>query len=117
MPSPQKRAGTGHSSSAFSGAFSPEHNPASLILPEGAPHRALSRNLEKSTHVSAHSHMSPPSSNTSTMDINRQSGVRGGGEERAADNTENRFELFLLGDGEKKVTEEADTRKLALDYP
>ena len=29
----------------------------------------------------------------------------------AEDNTQPRFELFLLGDGEKKVTEEADTRK------
>lgn len=27
------------------------------------------------------------------------------------DNQPARFELFLLGDGEKKVTEEADTRK------
>ncbi|MCJ1451016.1 DNA-directed RNA polymerase II core subunit [Mycoblastus sanguinarius] len=28
----------------------------------------------------------------------------------AEDNVQHRFELFLLGDGEKKVTEEADTR-------
>ncbi|KAL8824973.1 MAG: hypothetical protein Q9170_007980 [Blastenia crenularia] len=28
----------------------------------------------------------------------------------AEDNVPNRFELFLLGDGEKKVTEETDTR-------
>ena len=28
------------------------------------------------------------------------------------ENVPNRFELFLLGDGEKKVTEETDTRKL-----
>ncbi|CAD6574577.1 MAG: DNA-directed RNA polymerase II core subunit [Alectoria sarmentosa] len=28
----------------------------------------------------------------------------------AEDNTQPRFELFLLGEGEKKVTEEADTR-------
>lgn len=27
------------------------------------------------------------------------------------DNTQPRFELFLLGEGEKKVTEEADTRE------
>lgn len=27
------------------------------------------------------------------------------------DNVPSRFELFLLGDGEKKVTEAADTRK------
>lgn len=31
----------------------------------------------------------------------------------AEDNTQPRFELFLLGDGEKKVTEEADTRKFS----
>ena len=30
------------------------------------------------------------------------------------DNVENRFELFLLGDGEKKVTEAADTREFLL---
>lgn len=29
------------------------------------------------------------------------------------DNQPARFELFLLGDGEKKVTEEADTRELS----
>ena len=29
----------------------------------------------------------------------------------AEDNVQPRFELFLLGEGEKKVTEEADTRK------
>ena len=31
----------------------------------------------------------------------------------AEDNTQTRFELFLLGDGERKVSEEADTRKLS----
>lgn len=31
----------------------------------------------------------------------------------AEDNTQPRFELFLLGEGEKKVTEEPDTRKLS----
>ena len=31
----------------------------------------------------------------------------------AEDNTQPRFELFLLGDGEKKVTEDADTRKFS----
>ena len=30
----------------------------------------------------------------------------------AEDNVPNRFDTFLLGDGEKKVVEEADTRKL-----
>ena len=32
-----------------------------------------------------------------------------------SDNVGNRFELFILGDGEKKVTEEVDTRKHALE--
>lgn len=31
----------------------------------------------------------------------------------AEDNTQPRFELFLLGEGEKKVTEEADTREFS----
>ncbi|KAL8713534.1 MAG: hypothetical protein Q9220_002396 [cf. Caloplaca sp. 1 TL-2023] len=33
-----------------------------------------------------------------------------GAHANAEENVSNRFELFLLGDGEKKVTEEADTR-------
>ena len=43
--------------------------------------------------------------NINVFGVNRQR------ETRAVDNTEDRFELFLLGDGEKKVAEEADTRK------
>ena len=36
----------------------------------------------------------------------------------AEDNLPPRFELFLLGEGEKKVTEEADTRKFGfLSFP
>ena len=36
----------------------------------------------------------------------------------AEDNVQPRFELFLLGEGEKKVTEEADTRKFSfLSFP
>ena len=36
----------------------------------------------------------------------------------AEDNVPPRFELFLLGEGEKKVTEEADTRKFGiLSFP
>lgn len=34
----------------------------------------------------------------------------------AEDNTQPRFELFLLGEGEKKVTEEADTRKFSYSF-
>lgn len=57
--------------------------------------------------------MSRPSSYTANMDINAFCGERNR-ESRAVDNTEDRFELFLLGDGEKKVSEEADTRELTL---
>ena len=34
------------------------------------------------------------------------------GNPTSEDNQPDRFELFMLGDGEKKVTEEADTREL-----
>ena len=33
------------------------------------------------------------------------------------DNNQPRFELFLLGEGEKKVTEEADTRESSFSSP
>ena len=36
---------------------------------------------------------------------------RGEARNVAEDNVETRFELFLLGDGEKKITEEPDTRQ------
>ena len=42
--------------------------------------------------------------------INRGAFVHGD-RPTAGDNIENRFELFLLGEGEKKVTEAPDTRK------
>ena len=45
-------------------------------------------------------------------DAPRQNRSGGGGDAGAAlDNVQDRFELFLLSDGEKKVTEEADTRE------
>ena len=34
----------------------------------------------------------------------------------AEENVPNRFELFLLGEGEKKITEEPDTRKFTFAY-
>ena len=110
MPLPSGRAGTTHASSNFSGSFSPV-SPASLIAPSGDPApAAVSRNLSNDTYISHHSHMTRPCGNTANMDINAftKNGPR---ESCAVDNTQNRFELFLLGDGEKKVTEEADTRK------
>lgn len=102
-----------HSYSAFSGNFSPL-SPVSLIAPTGEPiPRAPPRNLSNSTYTSNTSHMSKPSGNTASMDINSLGMGRRGGLQ-AEDNTADRFELFLLGDGEKKVTEEADTRKSTL---
>jgi hypothetical protein len=103
-----------HSYSAFSGNFSPS-SPVSLIAPigEDTP-RAPPRDLSQSTYTSNTSHMSKASGNRASMDINSLGMGRRGGS-RAEDNTADRFELFLLGDGEKKVTEEADTRKSALD--
>ena len=41
------------------------------------------------------------------------SGYSRGSRATAEDNTQPRFELFLLGEGEKKVTEEADTREFS----
>ena len=84
--------------------MSPLH-PASLHLSGGDTPEHISRDLGGATYVSHHSHMSKPPRNPFTMNIN----TGGQRDSRALDNTENRFELFLLGDGEKKVTEEADT--------
>ena len=69
--------------------------------------------LNSPQHTSHHSHMSPPTPHTSNMNPNTGNlGYERGTRPTAEDNTQPRFELFLLGDGEKKVTEEADTRKL-----
>jgi len=113
MSSSQKRPGTSHSSGVFSGSISPM-SPAKLVpsLGDKTP-SPISRDLGHATYISHHSHMSKPSRNTRNMNINAF-GIAGKREAREADNTENRFELFLLGDGEKKVTEEADTRKSKL---
>ena len=61
--------------------------------------------------------MSPPTPYTSNMNpIAGNQGYERGTRTTAEDNTQPRFELFLLGDGEKKVTEEADTRTLGICF-
>ena len=69
-------------------------------------------NLGTSQHVSYHSHMSPPSYTSMNPNVHR-AGSAGQPRPTAEDNTQPRFELFLLGEGEKKVTEEADTREFS----
>lgn len=111
MNAPHERLARSHSVS--SGSFTPPA-PARFITSVGEDAlRGPSRNLSHSTYVSNTSHMTRPSSYTANMDINAFCGERHR-ESRAADNTGDRFELFLLGDGEKKVTEEADTRESTL---
>lgn len=75
--------------------------------------------LGTSFHTSNTSHMCAPPDKIMTMDINGLGGSsRCGPRAAAEDNVPPRFELFLLGEGEKKVTEEADTRKLSpLHFP
>lgn len=43
--------------------------------------------------------------------MNPNAGNKGYTRPTAEDDTQPRFELFLLGDGERKVTEEPDTRE------
>ena len=72
------------------------------------------RNLNRDTFYSHHAHMVRPSGVRANVNMNINSGERRNSHNN--DNTENRFELFLLGDGEKKVTEETDTRKSTLAW-
>lgn len=76
--------------------------------------RPYATNLSTAQHTSVHSHMRPASLHMSSMNMNAGNiGYRRESKPTAEDNTQPRFELFLLGDGEKKVTEEADTRKFS----
>ncbi len=53
-----------------------------------------------------------PASSTATMDINiGNPNAERGQRITTEDNIPSRFDAFLLGDGEKKVTEEPDTRE------
>lgn len=86
--------------------------PADYIAPS-SDHvtRPYTTNLSIAHHTSVHSHMSPASLHMSSMNPNAgNTGYRREPKVTAEDNTQPRFELFLLGEGEKKVTEEADTR-------
>lgn len=68
--------------------------------------------LPSDQHVSYMSHMTPPRGSPNyALNMNVNSGGSRHAAASADDNRPDRFELFLLGDGEKKVTEEADTRK------
>ena len=74
--------------------------------------RPYTTNLSTTQHTSVHSHMRSASLHMSSMNPNAgNAGYRRESRPTAEDNTQPRFELFLLGDGEKKVTEEADTRE------
>lgn len=67
--------------------------------------------LKELTHTSAYSHMVKVPNLSSNMRLpNPEAGSRAS-RPGAEDNVPNRFELFLLSDGEKKVTEETDTRE------
>ncbi|KAI4129976.1 MAG: hypothetical protein LQ338_001982 [Usnochroma carphineum] len=69
--------------------------------------------LAEATHTSTWAHMIKYPTTTHNLSSNMrlpnpEAGHRG--RPGAEENVPNRFELFLLGDGEKKVTEETDTR-------
>ncbi|KAL8716647.1 MAG: hypothetical protein Q9225_006039 [Loekoesia sp. 1 TL-2023] len=70
--------------------------------------------LNEPTHISSWSHMRKSPITTRNLSSNMRLPNPEGGhcepKPGAEDNVPNRFELFLLGDGEKKVTEETDTR-------
>ena len=83
---------------------------ASRIAPSSDDrNRIRAYSLGTKTHVSVESHMTRGSG--LTMDINIGGSSASHGPIQAEDNRQDRFELFLLGEGEKKVTEEPDTRK------
>ena len=86
----------------------------SFPMSPGSVHSS-GRDLSGATHISVESHMTQPSGFRAPVNMNINS--RGQGGRCAHENTADRFELFLLGDGEKKVTEETDTRKPTLALP
>lgn len=88
-------------------------SPADYVAPtRDSVTRSYATNLSTPQHTSVHSHMRPAPLHTPTMNPNAgNTGYRREPKLTTEDNTQPRFELFLLGDGEKKVTEEADTRE------
>ena len=93
-------------------------NPAELHAPNADyQNRPVASDLGSPTHISHHSHMSRYRGHAlySPMNVNAlNSDSHVGPKPVAEDNIPNRFDTFLLGDGEKKVTEVADTRKSIL---
>ena len=95
------------------GSLSPMY-PAKYIAPTSDyVNRPYNTNMDSTHHTSVYSHMRPPSLHMPIVNPRASTtGYTSEAKATAEDNTQPRFELFLLGDGEKKVTEEADTRKL-----
>ena len=80
--------------------------------------RVYNTNLNATQHTSVHSHMMPFSLPATRLNlVPRVAGYNPDSNQVAEDNTQARFELFLLGEGEKKVTEEADTRESSFSSP
>lgn len=111
--SPDRRRSLGTRSH---GSLSPIH-PAEYLAPNidyvnpPAPRPSLDRAtvVSAAAHMQRHPHGAPP---IATMDINIGNPNTQRGERISTeDNIPFRFDAFLLGDGEKKVTEEPDTRK------
>ena len=98
------------------GALSPVR-PAEYLAPNIDNVRRLvaKPSLNRATVISAAAHMQRPPPGGSligTMNINiGNPNTERGQRINAEDNVPSRFDAFLLGDGEKKVTEEPDTRK------
>ena len=83
---------------------------ADLLAPNIDYHnRPRPYTLGTNHHVSVESHMTRGVG--FTMDPNIANPLTKKSTMVAEDNVQDRFELFLLGEGEKKVTEEPDTRK------
>lgn len=111
--SPDQRSSLGVRSHSH-GSLTPPH-PAEYLAPN-IEHRPVARpSLNRATVVSASAHMQRYSLGTpsiGTMNINiGNPNMERGQRISAEDNIPSRFDAFLLGDGEKKVTEEPDTRE------
>ena len=125
MSSPDSRRGSTdrrRSSAAKSpGSLSPTH-PAQYLAPNiDYTNRPSRPSLDYATVRSEASHMQRlpptappgPSMNINIGNPNTERGAR----PTAEDNIPTRFDAFLLGEGEKKVTEEPDTRKSGMNLP
>lgn len=87
-------------------------SPPSLNLPSNLSSRETT---SRAYIIDTHAHMTRGPGNilpaTPLAPMSSTDEPRPGPPLTANDNVPNRFELFILGDGEKKVTEETDTRK------